>query len=112
LRIRASRIQAAQNRPADADAGRRKRIMKISTFGAIVASTVVGLAGTMAFAEAGATDAKACYRPHCGKSIKGHEGKCGGMQVTELSTQAACETAGGAWTTAAEAKKFEKKHDK
>ena len=86
--------------------------MKISTFGAIVASTVVGLAGTMAFAEAGAMDAKACYRPHCGKSIKGHEGKCGGMQVSELSTQAACESAGGAWTTADEAKKFEKKHDK
>ena len=82
--------------------------MKISTFGAIVASTVVGLAGTMAFAEAGATDAKACYRPHCGKSVKGHEGKCGGTKVEGLTTQAACEAAGGAWATAAEAKKLEK----
>src|SRR5262249_31441226 len=94
FQIRGSRIQAAQNRLADADAGRRKWIMKISTFGAIVASAVVGLAGAVAFAEAGTTDAKACYRPHCGKSIKGHEGKCGGMQVSELSTQAMCESAG------------------
>ena len=53
--------------------------MKISTFGAIVASTVIGLAGSMAFAQ-GATDTKACYRPHCGKSVKGHEGKCGGTE--------------------------------
>jgi len=82
--------------------------MKISTFGAIVASTVVGLAGSVAFAQAGATAAKACYRSHCGKSVKGHEAKCGGTVVEGLSTQAACETAGGAWTTAAEAKKFEK----
>jgi hypothetical protein len=86
--------------------------MKISTLGAIVASTVVGLVGTVALAEAGTGDAKACYRPHCGKSIKGHEGKCGGMKVDELSTQQMCETAGGAWATADEAKKFEKKHDK
>jgi hypothetical protein len=85
--------------------------MKISTFGAIVASALVGFAGTVASAEAGSADAKACYRPHCGKSIKGHEGKCGGMKVDALTTQSACETAGGAWTTAAEAKKFEKKHD-
>ena len=34
--------------------------MKISTFGAIVASTVVGLAGSMALAQAGAMDGKAC----------------------------------------------------
>jgi hypothetical protein len=86
--------------------------MKISTFGAIVASTVVGLAGSVAFAQAAAMDAKACYRPHCGKSIKGHEGKCAGMKVEELSTQSMCESAGGAWATAAEAKTFEKKHDK
>jgi hypothetical protein len=82
--------------------------MKISTFGAIVASTVVGLAGAGAFAQAGATEEKACYRPHCGKSIKGHDGKCGGTKAEKLTTQAACEEAGGAWTTAAEAKKFEK----
>ena len=49
-----------------------------------------------------------CYRSHCGKSVKGHEGKCGGTTVEGVTTQAACETAGGAWTTAAEAKKFEK----
>ena len=83
--------------------------MKISTFGAIVASTVVGLAGSMAFAEAGASDAKACYRPHCGKSVKGHEGKCGGTQVSGITDEAACTAAGGAWTTAADAKKYEKK---
>ncbi len=82
--------------------------MKMSTFGAIVASTVVGLAGSVALAQAGAADAKACYRSHCGKSVKGHEGKCGGTKVEVLTTQAACETAGGAWTTAAEAEKLEK----
>jgi hypothetical protein len=86
--------------------------MKISTFGAIVASTVVGLAGSMALAQAGSMDAKACYRQRCGKSMKGHEGKCGGTKVNDLTTQAACESAGGAWTTAAEAKKFEKNKDK
>jgi hypothetical protein len=85
--------------------------MKISTLGAIVVSTVAGLVGSSALAEAGASDAKACYRPHCGKSVKGHEGKCGGMKVDALTTQTACESAGGAWTTAAEAKKFETKRD-
>jgi Spy/CpxP family protein refolding chaperone len=85
--------------------------MKISTLGAIVASTVVGLVGSVAHAAAGASDAKACYRPHCGKSVKGHEGKCGGMKVDALTTQTSCESAGGAWTTAAEAKKFESKHE-
>ncbi len=83
--------------------------MKRSTFGALVASAVVGLVGgTSVFAQAGA-EAKACYRTHCGKSVKGHEGKCGGTKVDALSTQAACEAADGAWVTAAEAKKFEKK---
>ena len=84
--------------------------MRISTFGEIVASTVVGLAGSVAFAQ-GATEAKACYRSHCGKSVKGHEGKCGGTKVEGLTTQAACEAAGGAWVTAAEAKKLEKNKD-
>ena len=84
--------------------------MRISTFGAIVASTVVGLAGSVAFAQ-GTTEAKACYRSHCGKSVKGHEGKCGGTKVEGLTTQAACEAAGGAWATAAEAKKLEKNKD-
>ena len=84
-------------------------MMKISTFGAIAAGAVVALAGSMVLAQAGATDEKACYRPHCGKSIKGHEGRCGGTVVDELTTPDACKAAGGAWVTAAEAKKFEKK---
>jgi hypothetical protein len=83
--------------------------MKRSTFGALVATAVVGLVGgSAAFAQAGGADAKACYRTHCGKSVKGHEGKCGGTKVDALSTEAACTEAGGAWTTAADAKKYEK----
>ena len=85
--------------------------MKMSTFGAIVASTVVGLAGSVAFAQAGEMAGKACYRTHCGKSVKGHEGKCGGTLVDGVTSQAACETAGGAWTTAADAKKYEKEKE-
>jgi hypothetical protein len=82
--------------------------MKRSTFGALVASAVVGLAGgTVALAQADA-DAKACYRTHCGKSVKGHEGKCGGTVVKELTDEASCTAAGGAWVTAADAKKYEK----
>ena len=82
--------------------------MKRSTFGALVASAVVGLVGgTAALAQAGA-DAKACYRTHCGKSVKGHEGKCGGTKVDGIRDEAACTAAGGAWTTAADAKKYEK----
>jgi hypothetical protein len=82
--------------------------MKRSTFGALVASAVVGLVGgTVAFAQADA-DAKACYRTQCGKSVKGHEGKCGGTKVEGISDEAACTAAGGAWATAAEAKKYEK----
>ena len=83
--------------------------MKLSTFGAIVASTVVGLTGSIALAGSDSASAKACYRPHCGKSVKGHEAKCGGTRVEGLTTQAACEAAGGAWTTAAAAEKFKKK---
>ena len=72
-----------------------------------MASAVVGLAGT-AWAEhhEGEAEAKACYRPHCGSSVKGHEGSCGGTKVEELSEEAACETAGGAWATEEEAKKL------
>jgi hypothetical protein len=84
------------------------RIMKRATFGALVASAVVGLVGTAAFAQAGGADAKACYRTHCGKSVKGHEGKCGGTVVKELTDEASCTAAGGAWVTAADAKKYEK----
>lgn len=82
--------------------------MRFSTFGAIVASTVVGLTGSLAFAEADGGSQKACYRTHCGTSVKGHDGKCGGTRVDGLTSQGACEAAGGAWTTAADAKKFEK----
>jgi uncharacterized low-complexity protein len=86
--------------------------MQRSSFGALVASAVVGLAGSFALASAAhADEAKACYRSHCGKSVKGHEGECGGTKVPELTDQASCEKAGGAWTTATEAKKFEKNKD-
>ena len=84
--------------------------MKRSTFGALVASAVVGLVGgSAAFAQAGMGDAKACYRTHCGKSISGHEGKCGGTKVDGLSDEAACSKAGGAWTTESDAKQYKKK---
>ena len=83
--------------------------MKRSTFGALVATAVVSLVGgTAALAQAGA-DAKACYRTQCGKSVKGHEGKCGGTKVDGIADEAACTKAGGAWTTAADAKQYEKK---
>jgi len=83
--------------------------MKRSTFGALIASAVVGLVGGAALAQAGGTAAKACYRTHCGKSISGHEGKCGGTKVDGLADEASCKKAGGAWTTAADAKQYEKK---
>jgi hypothetical protein len=47
-----------------------------------------------------------CYRPSCATSVKGHEGKCSGTRIGELKDEVACKDAGGAWTTAAEAKKF------
>jgi hypothetical protein len=84
--------------------------MKRSTFGALVASAVVGLVGgSVALAQAGSADAKACYRTHCGKSVKGHAGKCGGTKVDGISDEAACKTAGGAWTTAKDAEQYKKK---
>jgi hypothetical protein len=83
--------------------------MKRSTFGALVASAVVGLVGgTAAFAQMEGAEAKACYRTQCGKSVKGHEGKCGGTKVDGITDEASCKAAGGAWTTAADAKKYEK----
>ena len=42
----------------------------------------------------------------CGKSIKGHEGSCGGTKVDDIGDQKACEGAGGAWITEAEAAKY------
>jgi hypothetical protein len=83
--------------------------MKRSTFGALVASAVVGLVGGTAALAQGGADAKACYRTHCGKSVSGHEGKCGGTMVEGISSESACTAAGGAWTTAADAKQYEKK---
>ena len=83
--------------------------MKRSTFGALVASAVVGLVGgSVALAQAGSADAKACYRTHCGKSVKGHEGKCGGRKIEDLKDEASCTAAGGAWTTEADAEKYKK----
>ena len=84
--------------------------MMKSTFGMLAASAVAGLIGTVTLVEsAGAADAKACYRKHCGKSIEGHEGKCGGTKVDGLKDEAACEKAGGAWTTEADAAQYAKK---
>jgi hypothetical protein len=80
--------------------------MKRSTFGALVASTVVGLVGGAAFAESKGGSEKACYRMQCGKSVKGHEGKCGGTKVEGLKDEASCTKAGGAWTTEKDAEKY------
>src|SRR5262249_11320457 len=58
---------------------RRIRPMKSSTFGMLAAGAVAGLLGTVAAVDhASAADAKACYRKHCGKSVAGHDGSCGG----------------------------------
>ena len=86
--------------------------MQRSSFGALVASAVVGLAGSFAVAPAAhAEDAKACYHGSCSKSVKGHESDCAGTKVDDIKDQASCEKAGGAWTTATEAKKLEGKMD-
>jgi hypothetical protein len=85
--------------------------MRSSLFGALAASAVASLIGSPVLAEshqAGGA-AKACYRQHCGKSVKGHEGKCGGTKVDGITDEAACKAAGGAWTTAEDAKKYEMK---
>ena len=87
--------------------------MKRSTFGALAAGAVLGLIGSAALVQSAsaAEEAKACYRMKCGKSIKGHEGKCGGTMVKDINDEAACTKAGGAWTTAADAKKYEKEKE-
>jgi hypothetical protein len=84
---------------------------KSSTFGMLAATAVLSLvgAGTLAHAEEHEGEAKACYRTHCGKSVKGHEGKCGGTVVDAIADEAACTAAGGAWTTATDAQKYKKK---
>jgi hypothetical protein len=84
--------------------------MKRSMLGMLAAGAVAGLIGSTALAEdtaAGSTDAKACYRTECGKSVKGHDGKCGGTKVDGVSAEKTCTDAGGVWTTAADAKKYE-----
>jgi hypothetical protein len=87
--------------------------MKVSKLGILAASAMASLIGTATFAAeetAGSTDGdKACYRSQCGKSVTGHAGKCGGTKVDGLTDQAACEGAGGAWTTATAAEAFKKK---
>jgi hypothetical protein len=85
--------------------------MKRSTFGALAAGAALGLLGSAAVvgpAQAAEGD-KACYRTHCGKSVTGHEGKCGGTKVDGLADEAACKAAGGAWTTEADAAQYKKK---
>jgi hypothetical protein len=87
-------------------------IMKTSKLGVLAASAVLGMVGSVALVQsAAADDAKACYRTHCGKSVSGHEGKCGGTKVAELKDEKSCTAAGGAWTTAADAKQYEKHKD-
>jgi hypothetical protein len=87
--------------------------MKASKLGVLAASAVLGMVGSAALVQsATAADEKACYRTHCGKSIAGHEGKCGGTMVKDLKAEKSCTAAGGAWTTAAEAKKYEKNKEK
>ena len=85
--------------------------MKRSTLGALAAGAVMSLVGSAALVPGAqaADEAKACYRTHCGKSVTGHEGKCGGTVVAPLKDEASCTAAGGAWTTAADAEKFKKK---
>jgi hypothetical protein len=84
--------------------------MKRATFGALAASAVLGLLGSAAFVQNAAAEEheKGCYRKECGKSVKGHEGKCGGTMVKEITDEAACTAAGGAWTTEADAAKYKK----
>jgi hypothetical protein len=86
--------------------------MKSSTFGALAAGAVLGLLGAgIASATEHEGEEKACYRTACGKSVKGHEGKCGGTKVDAITDEAACKAAGGAWTTAADAKQYEKNEE-
>jgi hypothetical protein len=83
--------------------------MRSSTFGVLVAGAMVSLIGSAALAQTGGSgETKACYRTHCGKSVKGHEGQCGGTKVDGLGDQKSCEAAGGAWTTEVDAAKFKK----
>lgn len=85
--------------------------MKSSMIGMLAAGAVASLLGSTALAEshqATGGAAKGCYRTHCGKSVTGHEGKCGGTKVDAIGDQKACESAGGAWTTETDAAKYKK----
>lgn len=85
--------------------------MRNSMFGVLAAGAVAGLVGSVAVGGAeqmGGSEAKACYRTQCGKSVKGHEGKCGGTKVDGVVEQKACEGLGGAWTTETDAAKYKK----
>jgi hypothetical protein len=84
--------------------------MKASKLGMLAAGAVLGMVGSVALVgSASAEDAKGCYRTHCGKSVKGHEGKCGGTMVEGLTDEKSCTDAGGAWTTAKDAEQYKKK---
>lgn len=79
-------------------------------FGMLVVSAVVGLAGGTALADHHeGTAEKGCYRKHCGGSVTGYKGSCGGTKVDALASEKACTDAGGAWTTASAAEAFKKK---
>lgn len=81
--------------------------MKTSKLGVLAASAVLGMLGSAALATgASAGEERACYRTHCGKSIAGHEAKCGGTLVDDLRDEKSCEVAGGDWTTASNAKQY------
>ena len=88
--------------------------MTRSMLGILAAGAVASLVGSTALAAEGGMGMgmeKACYRNHCGKSVKGHEGKCGGTKVDDLTNEKSCMDAGGSWATPDEAKKFEKNKD-
>jgi hypothetical protein len=87
--------------------------MKRSMLGVLAAGAVASMIGSTALAAdaTAAGDAKACYRTTCGKSVKGHAGKCGGTLVEDISAEKACTDAGGAWTTAADAEQYKDKSD-
>ena len=90
--------------------------MKRSMLGILAAGAVASMIGSTAFAagdaaggETGMGDAKGCYRMECGKSVKGHQGKCGGTKVDGVSAEKMCVDAGGAWTTEKDAEKYKDK---
>jgi hypothetical protein len=84
--------------------------MRSQKFGMLVAGAVAGMIGSATLVQpvrAAEAEAKGCYRKHCGSSIKGHEGTCGGTKAEDIKDQKTCEDAGGAWTTDADAAKLQ-----